>query len=457
MRLVHLGIFTLFMILLGNAFVRSSEAQNASAEQIVEQAEPNTLSDALERISELRKGGTTTPVVLEMQAGVYRLGQTLVIDSELVGDGLTLRGPKENSVTLTGAMELGSKTDLGGGRWSFEIPESAGEIARLRAVLIDGELRPPARFPRTGTLRIAQSLPDRRSGFTVNEGDLPDGIGDDIENSTLILLHDWSSSQLPIASYDASTRTLKTVGPIGCSAAHYAIDHFERQPRYWIEGHPSFAKQPGDWVLNSGSNSILYIAEEGAPLPNVELPLLEQLVVVKGEDEQSVRNLVFEGIRFTGTKFPMPAGGLAGAQATMNEPRNAQGERTTSNRPMLSAAVEVSLASDCKFVGCDFEELGNTGLWLGSRTSNCRVTKCRFDAIGGNGLNLGEDRTRKVEDQSWTNSAPEQVPTRNRVDHCEISHCGNVLPGAVAIWASFQRELLIEENNICIVENISGI
>ncbi|MEW4487770.1 right-handed parallel beta-helix repeat-containing protein [Thalassoglobus sp. JC818] len=448
MRFVHWGTFTLCMVLLGSAFVRSSEAQNASAELIVERADPGTFFDALERVSQLRKSGTKSPVVLEMQAGVYRLSETLVINSELVGDGLTFRGPKDDSATLTGAIELRSKTELGSGRWKFEVPDSAGNVDRLRAVLVDGELRPPARFPRTGSLRIAQSLPDRRSGFTVNEGDLPDGIDEDIEGCTLILLHDWSSSQLPIASYDPSTRTLKSVGPIGCSAAHYAIDHFEKQPRYWIEGHPKFADQPGDWAFDAASNSIVYIADENTPLPNIEVPNLEQLVVVQGEEDHPVRSLVFEGIHFTGTKFPMPAGGLAGAQATMHEPRDEQGERTTGNRPMLSAAVEISLANDCKFIDCDFAELGNTGLWLGSRTRNCRVTRCRFDSIGGNGLNLGEDRTRTVEGQSWINSAPEQVPTRNRVDHCEISHCGNVLPGAVAIWASFQRELLIEENNI---------
>ncbi|WP_182864737.1 right-handed parallel beta-helix repeat-containing protein [Rhodopirellula sp. JC639] len=312
--------------------------------------------------------------------------------------------------------------------------------------MIDGKLCSAARHPNFGYHRIKESLPDRRSGFVAAAGDIPDGIGDGFD---LILLHDWSSSRLPVQSYDARTRTLRTVGPIGCKADHYAIDHFEKQPRYWLEGHSAFADVEGEWYIDADSHELVIVGRENQQeSPKVVLPWLSELLVASGTDGNPIRNLAIHGIAFTESRFEMPPGGYAGAQASMHEARDERGVRTPSGRDFVQAAVRIEIASGCRVTHCNFRSLGGSGLWIGGRTKNCKVFRSRFYEIGGNGLNLGEDNSRRVDDETWYKTAPDQVPTGNKVEHCEFSHCGRILPGAVAIWGALHRDLEIANNHI---------
>ncbi|MEW4529268.1 right-handed parallel beta-helix repeat-containing protein [Maioricimonas sp. JC845] len=412
-----------------------------------------SLQKAVETIRQLRASGDTSPATIEFDAKTYRLSEPIVFDPEVVGDGLTLqpreRGRDAGQVVLSGGRFLDEVHRHDDAPWRYRLPDGWDAHGTPRAVVIDGKLRAAARWPNDGYLRIEASLPDRRSGFTVNPGDLPADLDVAAGVCDLVLLHDWSSSRLPVASFDSATRVLKTVGPIGCSAAHYAIDHFEKQPRYWLEGHSAFADEPGEWYIDEEAGELVLVAEPDSKTPpNVVLPMLDQLLVVRGTDETPVRGLRLVGLTFRDVRFPMPAGGLAGAQATMHEPRDASGERSTKNRPMLDAAVFIEQAEQCAVLSCRFEALGGTGLWVAGRTARCRVERCRFEDVGGNGVNLGEDGSRRVDGKAWYQAAPEQVPTGNRIADCHITRCGRILPGAVAIWAPVVKGLEITGNHI---------
>ena len=332
-------------------------------------------------------------------------------------------------------------------RWHYKLPKDWKEFGTPRVIVIDGQLRRAARHPNDGFLRIEQALPDRRSGFVVSAGDLPDRFNVKAAPCDLVFLHDWSSSRLPVASYDPKRRELRTVGPIGCAAAHYAIDHFEEHPRYWLEGHPDFADRPGEWFVDADRGEIVLIAAHADDEPpTVVLPRLTQLLVASGTAEKPLRNLVLRGIEFTATRFPMPPGGLAGAQATMHEPRDADGNRTSGGRRMLLAAVHLERAEQCSVIDCRFRDLGATALSLAGRTRWCLVRRCRIERVGGNGINLGEDHVRRVAGKVWYQGAPDQIPSHNRVEGSEISFCGEMLPGAVAIWAGLQQQLVVVGN-----------
>jgi hypothetical protein len=253
---------------------------------------------------------------------------------------------------------------------------------------------------------------------------------------------------LPVASIDRASRKLTTVGPIGCQADHYAIDHFEEHPRYWLEGHPAFANRSGEWFIDQRAMELVLRAGDEPKPPTVELPILETLLIAAGEGEDMITGLVLEGLVFTGSRFPMSAGGLAGAQASMHEPRSQTGERITSGRPMLSACVQIDQAERCTIQDCHFESLGNTALWIGSRARGCRVADSVFDRVGGNAINVGENNDRRVNGQTWHQALADQVPTGNTIIGCDLSRCGQVLPGSVAIWAAINRGLTIQENSI---------
>lgn len=430
--------------------VQAQEATEAQ-ERIFQVQNLEEFKQTLSELREIRSMGVREPVTIELGSGIYTLRETVKLTPAIVGRGLKIKAEKPGEVTLSGATELTPIEHSQPGEWAYQLPVGWDHAGVPRVISIEGELRSAARFPDSGYLRIEQALEDRRSGFIYQAEDLPqeldlaDGVCD------LILLHDWSSSRLPIASLDHQSRTLRTLGPIGCEANHYAIDHFEKQPRYWLEGHPAFARQPGEWYINR-QQSLLVLKRNpdaaDATAPVVSLPMLTTLLIATGTEESPLRGLQLQGLKFTGSSFQMPAGGLAGAQATMHEPRDANGKRSTHNRPMLPAAVVIELAENIQVTNCRFTGLGGSGFWLGGRTKNCRIQRCHFEDLGGNGLNLGEDNSRQVDGRTWYQSAPEQVPTETFVSHCRINRCGQVLPGAVAIWAPLNLRLKIVENTI---------
>ena len=437
--------FYSFLLLGTGWFTLTSPAKEITVTESSETA----LRAALAEVKSMRESRILAPVLLKLPTGICRLRETVRFGPETVGEGLTLRSADPaNPMVFSGArsLPLGRRD---GNRWCFPIPDDALQFGPPRHLLIDDQLKRPARFPNAGWLRIEKTLPDRRSGFTVTDNDLPFSAEALSGTCDLIFLHDWSSSRLPVASWDPTTRQLRTLGPIGCSAPHYAIDHFEKQPRFALEGAPELADQPGEWFIDPAKQELVLLARpEAEKPPRVEIPWLDELFYLSGTDKQPLRNMRFESIRFTGSRFPMPPGGFAGAQASMHEPRNAVGRKSESGRPMLSSAVHIELAEGVQVTRCLFEGLGNTGLWIGSRTRQVQVANCRFRDLGGNALNLGENNARRTNGNTWYRSAPEQVPTGHRVMGCEISHCGTLLPGAVAIWAALHCDLRIEKNYI---------
>lgn len=415
----------------------------------VEQPDAAALRAAVETMAKRRADGDTKRLTLRLPAGTYAFRKPLELSPEVVGEGLTLRADEPHQVIFSGGQPLVTANRDSDGHWRFPLPADGDQLRRPRVLVVDGKLRPAARFPAEGYLRIERAMEDRRSGFVAQPNDLPSELAATATLADLVLLHDWSSSRLPVASYDASSRTLRTVGPIGCEAPHYAIDHFEAQPRYWLEGHPIFAVSAGDWYFDSETAEVVVIrGEADDTAPSVLLPRMPTILQAGGKNGTALTQLNLEGITFTAALFPMPPGGLAAAQATMHEPRAADGSRTTGDRPMLAAAVQIEQAEGCRVSNCRFTALGGTALWIGSRTRSCVVEDCSFDDIGGNAVNLGEDNSRRVAGDVWYRAAPEQVPTANQVVRCTITRCGQVLPGAVAIWAALQRRLEIAHNTI---------
>lgn len=425
-----------------------SNVQAAETEFEVAAPTAEALRQTLKDVREAREQGLTDHVIVTLPPGVVLLEETLQLTPAEVGNGLTLKAKERGKSVLSGTIGLKSLGKNDQGQWRFALPAETDLKNPPRAVIIEQEMQTPARHPNQGYFRIDKAFEDRRSGFTTNPGDIPDELSADTGYCDLVLLHDWSSSRIPVASYDAETKSVHSLGPIGCAAKHYAIDHFEKQPRYWLEGHPLFADQPGEWFIDRDVKELLVVAGDEKQAPEVRVPGVEVILHAAGTDKSALQKLTLDGLVFSGSHFPMPAGGMATGQASVHERRADDGSRPSGTRVMLSAAVQFEIAENCRIQGCQFVGLGNSGLWLGQRSSNFVVRDCRFEEIGGNGLNIGEENNRRINGKTWYHVAPEQVPTNNRVEKCKFRFCGEILPGSVAIWGAFNRNLLIAENEI---------
>ncbi|MCC9607274.1 right-handed parallel beta-helix repeat-containing protein [Blastopirellula sp. JC732] len=385
-------------------------------------------------------------VEVVMQAGVYHVEEPIVVGPEHqpAGCKILFRAARGAWPSISGGRKITGWAVDENGAWTTEIPEVKQGEWRFRELFVNSAPATRARHPNEGYFRIEKSLPDRRSGFTFKPGDIPAAAN----GAELVFLHDWSMSRIDIASIDEATHTLKTKFSIGPSAAHYAIDHFEPHPRYYLENSLALLDQPGEWYLDEASGKLTYLPREGETLENTEFiaPAAKQLVVVRGTDKKPVCGVRFEFIEFQHAAWPLPAEGYASSQATMHEARDASPR--SNSRGIMPAAILFEMAENCSIVDGRIANIGCSGVWFGSRTKNCFIERCLIEDISGNGVNIGEDRNRRVDGKPWSEAAPQQIARGNRVENCVIRRTGRQFFGSIGVWVAFAAETKVVHNEI---------
>lgn len=378
------------------------------------------------------------PLTLVLASGVHRIHEPIILGAaELRGRSLTIRG--EDGAVVSGGRKL-TAWRIEDGRWSH--PWDNGPI---RELFVDGRRAARSRFPAEGWLQVEKALPDKRSGFT-SRNDLP-AFKPGFE---MLFLHDWSISRVPVASIDG--RLLKTAGPIGFPAAHFVIDHFEPHPRFCLENGLSFLTEPGTWCHDPASKRLVYQPRPGESPETTEfiVPDCPQLLRISGDVGKRVADVRVENITFRHCRWDLPAGGYAEGQATKHVPRDRPAGAGDAHQQwqFVPWAVEVEWAGRVVFAACRFEQLGGSGVLLGAGTRDCALERCVIHDISGNGAGLGEGAERRLADgRSWI-GMPEQAATGNRIDRCQVSHCGRQFHGAVGIWAGLVKEARITRNTV---------
>ena len=272
------------------------------------------------------------PKDIRFAKGTYFLGGTIRLDGR--DNGLKMTGGA--GAVLSGGIRVQGWKEWERGIWRAEEP-SAGHV---RELFIRSQRANRARFPGKGWLRIEKSHPDRRSGFTYNQGDLPHHI-EVAKGLELVFLHDWSISRIPVASIQPKTRMLEAAFPIGCEAPHYAIDHFEKQPRYALEGSLELLDQPGEWAGRDGF--LYYLPKQGEDMRKIQaiVPKLGRLLEISaGKDGKRPEDIKMDGLTFAHCRWDIPKEGYASGQASMHEYRDGTGKKAGSSFPSQCKSPE---------------------------------------------------------------------------------------------------------------------
>ena len=293
-------------------------------------------------------------------------------------------------------------------------------------------------FPKEGWLRVAEALPDKRSGFTAQE-DLP-AVGPGAE---LMFLHDWSISRIPVASVEG--RVLKTAGPIGFPAQHYVIDHFEPHPRYCLENDPSFLTETGTWCHDPARQELIYLPRDGeTPAGTVDGRARSRRnccgwrELRKAAEEREDRGRHFRVVPLGNAREGLCR--RPGDQACSARTRRRRKGDPHGQWRFVPWAVEVERAEAVVFSKCTFRNLGGGGVLLGSAAKSCALENCHITDISGNGIGIGEGAERRIGGKPWWQTAPEDTATGNRVENCLVERCGVRFYGAVGIWVGLAKD-----------------
>ncbi|NQU49182.1 MAG: right-handed parallel beta-helix repeat-containing protein [Planctomycetes bacterium] len=424
-------------------------------------AEPfATPARAQEAVRLLRKQHPDRGVVVLLRRGVYRLSKPLHFGPEDGGnanaDVIWTILPGEH-VIFSGGVEINDWTEDSDGFLRAKLPAAlAGQ--KINDVYFNHQRLTLARYPNQGEwLRVDKAGQDRRTSFTFSDPSASENSSN-TDGLFVHLLHDWSTSRVPVAEIDWAKGYLKTHAPIGCRAPHYAIDNFEPHPRFALEGLPMFLDERGEWALDATSGELVVVPPDSLPemgfvataqSMHAEIPRLQQLIKIKGTKSNPVRNLHFIGIQFQHADFTPPIDGWAGAQASMHERRD--GSAQASERIFAPAAIQVEFAQNCSLESCHLSQIGGSGIWLGRGCKDTALRLCSFQDIGANGINIGDDSSRLVDGQPWWKSSDLQDPQlarKVRVEGCFVSKVGARYGGGVGIWIGFAAECEIAFNHI---------
>ncbi|MBF4470481.1 L-rhamnose mutarotase [Flavobacterium sp. HJJ] len=231
---------------------------------------------------------------------------------------------------------------------------------------------------------------------------------------------------------------------------------------FYLNNGMSMLNEAGEWYLDRKNAKIYYIPRTGENMVSakVTVPVLENLVEIKGTIDSPVSYFKFKGISFQYSNWLRPSQqGHVPLQAGMylldayklkapGTPNQANLENQAwVGRPR--AAVEVNYTNNIVFEDCSFEHLSSTGLDFNKGTNHNRVQGNLFKDIGGNGMSLGVFSEESFEAHLPLNIKDErEVCSDELIADNMITNVANEDWGCLGIAAGFVKNLTIEHNEI---------
>lgn len=370
-----------------------------------------------------------TKLGIALDSGRYFISEAIEIEGV---SSIGLRAKEGARPVISGGRKIREWTNLGANRWRAKLPDVAAGKWHFRELYIGGKRATRARHPDSGTLRIAAAGEDRRTAFRSNPGDLQNWTNPG--SIEFVFYHDWSLSRVLLENIDLKQNFATLADPIGqTTAAHYAMDHFEKQPRYHLENHPDFLTAAGEWHLDDRSGELTYLAHPGEDPNQLEViaPCADALLRIS-----QCKHIDFDGITFAHANWQLPPGGCAGVQAAFHQVRPAHGVYEN-RREAKPAAIELSDCSDITFNNCHFEGLTASGLWVRNGCKNITIENSTFREIGANAVMVGDQA-----------ASEETASSHVSIDGCTIEDCGTTDYGAVGIWIGIANHVSVKNNTL---------
>ncbi|MFZ5828739.1 MAG: right-handed parallel beta-helix repeat-containing protein, partial [Planctomycetota bacterium] len=379
-----------------------------------------SLQGARDLLRRLRGAGRLDrPVEVRLADGLYTMTEPVVFapaDSGTAKCPITFTAAAGARPTISGGRPITGWRRLRENIFVTELPGVKEGKWTFRQLYVGGELRPRARTPNEGFLRVA-GFPDGGKNvhyhtdckrFEFKPGDIrPDwtNLGD-VE---VIVYHFWTDSHLPIESVDTETNIVTFKHKAG---KVFTDDFTAEGARYIVENVFEGLDAPGEWYLNRKTSMLFYVARAGEDPARLEViaPVAKALIRFDGkpQERQYVEHLRFCNLKFMHTHFELPPGNSNDKQGSASVP----------------AAIQMLGARNCAFENC---EAANIGTWAFELGPGCRQNEFRANRL--HDIAAGAFRV----DGGVAGSHPLTHTAENRIVDNEIGPYGVVYPSAVGV------------------------
>ena len=334
--------------------------------------------------------GTTHPfgvgkdILVYIRGGSYSLNKPLVfrpldggerIETNLPTGAFEYHKLKDHYVTY--AAYPGEKPVISGGTpvtgWKnngkFWTAKYDADTAAM--LVVNGKRQILARTPNEGYF-VPPAISKSTGELFFKKGELKPWK--EMENNRIIMLLRWHTGINTIVKVDEKTgvATFKTPQE-GVVIV---------PPRYYIENVKALLDAPGEWFFDKKLKEISYIPANGMDDPNqanIEVPVINQLVDVRGKLGQPVRNLRFYGLTFEGA--------ITGKSVNKINTDGIDGETGVLETPAASnSAVSFEFAHACEFVGGEIRSCNGTGIAVKQGCYQTQILRNHFETLDNGGI-----------------------------------------------------------------------
>jgi hypothetical protein len=262
-----------------------------------------------------------------------------------------------------------------------------------------------------------------------------------------------NQSQVELVSNVQWTQTRALVSHIerrGDSCLFYMKQPYYSQVRHlhtmayfdapaWIESAYELIDKPNEWYYDSSSGFLYFKPENKECLSErtYTVPLLEQLVVIQGEDADNNNCVQFVGVTFSGMTWNEPSyRGLATIQANQLVALNTDSRKKIG----VPGAAEIRGCRNVIFDRCNFEQLGGTGINV-VHAKDCKIMNCRF-------MNISSTAIQLYGDVDIPFPKDKEICENIEIGNNRLDDVSNEYYGGVGIFVGYARNIYIHHNEL---------
>ena len=317
--------------------------------------------------------------------GTYYLEKTIVIGPEFSGTEefpITIAALPGAKVTIKGSKQLENLDwrEYKDGIWVSPVPTGL----TFDQLFINNERQIRARFPNydhenplrggKGYQQVTGGTDHRYDGwFSYDPKDFSTNTWNNPKTGIVHAFqsHNWGNMQYMIKEVDREeNKVYLGDGGWQLQRSHGIGGKEDKASWFFIDNIFEELDVPGEWFLDTKANLLYYYPTPGQKLTGatVEVPILKDLIQLKGSKESPVKHIQLKGFRFTQSTYTF---------MEKYEPV-ARGDWAIHR----GGAVFMEGAENCLVADCSFEYLGGNGVFMSNYNHNNIVQACKFVHTG---------------------------------------------------------------------------
>lgn len=387
-----------------------------------------TFDKVLEQLSVINQTPARKTTVYLME-GEYKIDKPIEITPEIVGNQkneVKFKPYQNGNVVISGGRRITNWENHDTNIYKTEI-----DIENFRQVYVDGKKATRARQPNNCEyFRLSWDL----ENTTLNGSEQLNKTLDfeNAENPIEIFIQKiWACQIFRVKSIDNVTNglNLKLFNEDNFVFNERLYQIHEDQP-YHLENSYEFLDSQDEWYFDK-VNGVLYYYSDIMSIDDIDVvvPQLEQLLIIKGTENNKVHNVTFEGLNFEDTTWDLPSTeGLYAGQATYIY-------KYGRNQP-VNGGIIVENAHNITFKKNVIKNMGGAGIMFISNVTNSAVTGNIVKQVSSNGIVI-----------DWDLDDNTALPCNNiLVDNNYITDVANDYFGAVGIFLGIAKNVVVEHN-----------